>query len=96
MDASRNRLHRWPENVFQPLSVDFLAQSLRRLDLAQNDIVDAPAGVARLSKLAHLSLRDNRLNTVDAAVFSRPMVLDLSSNPDLVELPPGRGRSRAS
>ena len=88
LDASRNRLHRWPENVFQPLSVDFLAQSLRRLDLAQNDIVDAPAGVARLSKLAHLSLRDNRLNTVDAAVFSRPMVLDLSSNPDLVELPP--------
>ena len=63
----------WPE-AFQPL-LDFLAK-FERPDLAQNDIVDAPAGVARLSARAP-SLRDNRLNTVDAPFFE-PMVLDRS------------------
>lgn len=89
LDASRNRLHRWPANVLVHASAaTALAQNLRRLDLAQNDIVDAPPSVALLARLAHLDLRDNRLRTVDAAVFSGTRVLDLSSNPDLVDLPP--------
>ncbi|KAH8045406.1 hypothetical protein JL721_12617 [Aureococcus anophagefferens] len=68
-----------------------LAASLVALDLSRNLLVDVPASVGCLGALEALDLRDNSLATVDDALFSSPPSLrrlDLSSNPNLVDLPP--------
>ncbi|KAH8056168.1 hypothetical protein JL720_14235 [Aureococcus anophagefferens] len=94
LDASENRLHRWPSALFKfPLdgAKTPLAASLVALDLSRNLLVDVPASVGCLGALEALDLRDNSLATVDDAVFSSPPSLrrlDLSSNPNLVDLPP--------
>ncbi|KAK7230755.1 hypothetical protein SO694_00173016 [Aureococcus anophagefferens] len=94
LDASENRLHRWPSALFKfPLdgAKTPLAASLVALDLSRNLLVDVPASVGCLGALEALDLRDNSLATVDDALFSSPPSLrrlDLSSNPNLVDLPP--------
>ncbi|KAH8053804.1 hypothetical protein JL722_9284 [Aureococcus anophagefferens] len=94
LDASENRLHRWPSALFKfPLdgAKTPLAASLVALDLSRNLLVDVPASVGCLGALEALDLRDNSLATVGDALFSSPPSLrrlDLSSNPNLVDLPP--------
>ncbi|KAH8054633.1 hypothetical protein JL721_10413 [Aureococcus anophagefferens] len=93
LDASENRLHRWPSALFKfPLdgAKTPLAASLVALDLSRNLLVDVPASVGCLGALEALDLRDNSPRPPTTLFSSPPSLrrLDLSSNPNLVDLPP--------